>query len=282
MDIFHFVLLFLTGIAGGFISGLLGIGGGPLFIAVYSTYVQAEYSDILNETDAVKIVLASSIYSVMWSGISASFRNWKAGNFYPRTILFLGLPAIVTAFAITIFISHIHLSRAEFSLVFICLMLPMIIRMLIKSNQTKKFNHPQSIKTVFLILTGVISGIFTSLSGLGGGFAIIPLLNGLFNIKIRKVLSISLGVIMLVAGALTLFNLFYYDFSDQLNYTVGAVNFAFTLPVILGVVLASNWGVSLGQKLPPHYLRYGVIAFCLLIILKTTVELIMTNDSLFQ
>ena len=108
----------------------------------------------------------------------------------------------------------------------------------------------------------------------------------LYNVQIGQ-LSVAKyekkdGVIMLVAGALTLFNLFYYDFSDQLNYTVGAVNFAFTLPVILGVVLASNWGVSLGQKLPPHYLRYGVIAFCLLIILKTTVELIMTNDSLFQ
>jgi len=150
----------------------------------------------------------------------------------------------------------------------------MLVRMILIPKDQKKFNQPQSIKTVFLIGTGIISGIFTALSGLGGGFAIIPLLNGLFNIKIRKVLSISLGVIMVVASSLTIYNLLFTRLSHTPDYTIGTVNFSFTLPVLAGVFISSNLGVITSQKLSPAQLRYGVIIFCVVIIGKTIWDII--------
>lgn len=248
---------------------MLGIGGGPLYVTVYTAFVARSFAGTLPEDEQVKLILACSIFSVMMSGITASFRNWRNGHFYFRPVLFLGMPAIITAISITAALPAMHFTRSKFSMVFILMMLPMLARMILTPRDQKKFNQPQSIKTAFLLGTGVLSGFFTALSGLGGGFAIIPLLNGLFNIKIRKVLSISLGVIMVVATSLTIYNLFFTRLSHTPDYTIGTVNFSFTLPVLAGVFISSNLGVITSQKLSPTQLRYGVIIFCVCIIGKT-------------
>jgi uncharacterized protein len=80
--------LFLAGggLVSGILAGLLGIGGGiilvPLLVTLGYTTVQA---------------VATSSLVIVISSISGSLQNWRMGYFDLQRVVYLGLPAIITA-----------------------------------------------------------------------------------------------------------------------------------------------------------------------------------------
>lgn len=73
-QILPFLLLLLCGSVGGFLAGLLGVGGGMLFIPVINEYL-SNYP--LTTDELVKYTLANSIALVFMSGVSGIFRQKK-------------------------------------------------------------------------------------------------------------------------------------------------------------------------------------------------------------
>jgi uncharacterized membrane protein YfcA/ABC-type phosphate transport system substrate-binding protein len=80
--------LFLAGggLVSGILAGLLGIGGGiilvPLLVTLGYTTVQA---------------VATSSLVIVISSISGSLQNWRMGHFDLQRVVYLGLPALITA-----------------------------------------------------------------------------------------------------------------------------------------------------------------------------------------
>lgn len=75
-QILPFLLLLLCGSVGGFLAGLLGVGGGMLFIPVINEYLS---SYPLTTDELVKYTLANSIALVFMSGFLA-FSDRKNGH----------------------------------------------------------------------------------------------------------------------------------------------------------------------------------------------------------
>ena len=70
--LFSFLILLLCGSIGGFLAGLLGVGGGMVFIPVIHEYLNS-YS--LTTDEIVKYTLGNSIALVFISGVSGTFRQ---------------------------------------------------------------------------------------------------------------------------------------------------------------------------------------------------------------
>jgi uncharacterized membrane protein YfcA len=88
--IFSFLILLLCGSIGGFLAGLLGVGGGMLFIPVIHEYLNG-YS--LTTDEIVKYTLGNSIALVFISGVSGTFRQIKMGTWDWKQSLQIGIPA---------------------------------------------------------------------------------------------------------------------------------------------------------------------------------------------
>jgi hypothetical protein len=82
----NWLLLALIGLVCGVLSGFLGIGGGtvlvPLLVTLGYTPIHAT---------------ATSSLVVAITALSGSVQNWRMGYFSVKRVLFLGLPALVTA-----------------------------------------------------------------------------------------------------------------------------------------------------------------------------------------
>ena len=177
------------GLVSGILAGLLGIGGGvilvPLLVTLGYTPVQA---------------VATSSLTILVTSISGSVQNWRMGYFDFKRVIYLGLPALVTAQIGVYLASRV----APYLLLFLFGVLLLINvylvelrkRLSVKSEATKalQFNPVLS-----RLGTGGAAGILAGLFGVGGGVIMVPLQMLLLGEPIKVAIQTSLGVIVLTA-----------------------------------------------------------------------------------
>lgn len=228
---------------------------------------------MLTEDQQVKMVIANVGVVKIFAALFGLWKHYRNDNLHWPTTLSIAVPAVLIAVLLSWGLSYITYSKTVFQIIFILLLLPMLFRMIFDDKTKKRFNQPMNIKRFFLVAVGLISGSVSALAGLGGGVTVVPLLNSLFNIKIRKVISISLGVIFCVSVAMTIFYYLFYDFGAAVPYSSGAISWYLSLPLVLGVSIAAPLGVSVSNHLTPFTIRVLFACFCLVIIGKTLYDL---------
>lgn len=273
MSIIEFLLLFGAGIIGGFLSGLLSVGGAPIYMVIFTEFINRWYGTQISDEQSVHLVIANAIFARLLAVGVACFKHYQLNNFFLKTVLTIAIPSTIVSVLLTFLLSKVHYSKQVFSLVFILLLVPLLIQMLRENESKKQFNQPQQIKILFLFLLGILNGIITGLSGLGGGFILTPMLNSLYNIKIRKVISISMGVIFITSLALTICNLTIFNIPVKLPYTVGAICLPISIPVTIAGFIAAPFGVNLSIRLNPKQLRNIFVSICFLVIIYTIINL---------
>ncbi len=267
-------MLVIAGAIGGFLAGLLGIGGGPVYALIFLEFIGILYGDKVSEAEKIVLVVSNTNFAKIFAGLAGCWQQYKLNNFYLRPVLNIALSGSIVAILLTWWLSTINYSEKAFTIIFILLFLPLLYRMFADNKERKNFNQPYRIKILYLHLVGILNGIVTALAGLGGGFVIVPLLNSLFNIKIRKVFSISLGAILVVSIFISIFNVLFFSIETPLPHLYGTISLALSMPVVVGVLIATPLGVKASRRLTPYSLRILFIIFSILIIAKNVFSLI--------
>lgn len=270
MDLIQILILFLVGLCAGFSAGLIGIGGGLFYVLVYSFFLGK--LNIASEPEFVRMVIANSILSTFFAALAASIKQYRNGNFYPQPVLSIGLIGLASSIGITHLISLTSFYNKDvFAIVFTLAVLPLLFKMLTKIKAGKR--QLSKVPWYQFSILGLFSGAGTALSGLGGAFITTPVLNGLFSIDIKKVVSISLGVIVIVAGGTSLFNVFTQSYTTDIPFSYGGIQLFIVAPTVFGVLLAAPYGVTISKKLPQKTIRILFLIFCISIILRNILEL---------
>lgn len=264
LDIYDYITVALIGTVGAFISGLLGVGGGIIFIPVLKFYlIKAGISG----EELVRFTLANSFFVIVFAGIIISIRQKRSGNFYIKPVIYTSIPGIISSLLVTLLILEISwYNESIFKIVFLSLLIPLTFRMLFskKKNDSKEINFPSY--KVFGI-TGFFTGIITSLSGLGGGIVMVPVFTDLLKIPIKVATSISTGVIPLFTVILVI----PYMFRNPVQvsaWQTGYILYPLTAPLILSVLFISPQGVKLAHKMKAATLRYIFACIAITIITK--------------
>jgi uncharacterized protein len=180
----------------GLSLGLLG-GGGSILTVPLLVYVFH-----------VDPVLASA-YSLFIVGLTASIgcvSHVRAGNIDGRTALLFGLPGVLAVVLTRRFVLPIipdplvaspwlQLSRGMGLLLLLAVLMVLAARHMLRnapSNNTPlttKANEPM------LMLRGGLTGLVTSLVGVGGGFLVVPALTALAKLPMKKAIGTSLLII---------------------------------------------------------------------------------------
>lgn len=242
--------LVLSGLVGGFLAGLLGVGGGVIFVFVLSIYFQ---STGIASDELPRFIISNSIFATFFAGLSGSIRNLRAGNFYLKEVLSVALPgAIVSVLIAWSITTYSWYSQQRFTIFFAGLILFFFYRLVRKkiAEDEVELKRPQ----VFPFI-GLLSGLVSGLSGLGGGVVMIPMIKELTNMKIQKAASISLGVIPVFALSMSIYYLLSVPGPASDPYTVGYIDFKAAIPLALGVIVAAPLGVKFAQKLSQSVIK---------------------------
>ena len=224
------IIMLLIGIFGGFISGLVGIGGAiiiyPMLLLLPPLVGLPTYS----------AYIASGLTSsqVFFSTLSGSFKAYKNKDFSRTLVLNMGSGMIIGSILGAILANLINVQFVN--MVYIIIALLALILMFIKvvpSTSHIKFNR------LLLITIGGIIGLVSGIVGAGGAFIIIPVLLVIFKLPMNMVVTNSIVIAFISSiGAF------------MIKLLQGYIPIYSAIPLILGSILFTPLGMKMGQKIP--------------------------------
>ncbi len=288
--LFSFLILLLCGSIGGFLAGLLGVGGGMLFIPVIHEYLN-NYS--LTTDEIVKYTLGNSIALVFISGVSGTFRQIKMGTWDWKQSLQIGIPGALSSLAMSYAITHGDwYNKQRFQTVFLGFLLLSIGNMIFGKSKAQKINSPSNTnvelsekqtyisptaknqKTILLpTLVGILAGAVVSLSGLGGGIIMVPLFRMLLKKPMHQATSLSLSIVPI----LSISSLLQYTISQPIQpinpLQTGYLLWIILIPMMAGVMFFSSFGQKTAPRVPVLWLRVIFAVLSSIILVKTLIEI---------
>ncbi len=229
--------------------------------------------------ELVKYIIAHSLFITVFNGFAVSLKHYRMNNFHIKEVVLIGLLAVIAGYFVSEFLkSTLWYKKVYFDSLFLVLVLLVAIRFLFfkqSEHSSKKQQGMQKSKIGYASL-GALTGITSALSGFGGGIVLIPALTDIFGISIRKAASISIGVVMLLAIAVSASYLSIdpsNTLKNSLPYQFGYISLSISIPILVGVFIAAPFGVKIAQRTSAALLRiiFGIVMVILFV--KTLIGL---------
>lgn len=246
---FWWLFLALAGSLGGFLGGLVGIGGGIIFVVIIPDALLA-----LGAPNQIipQLTIANSLLVTTVSAGVSTYNHFKLGNLIFKPILFLGGASVASSLLVThFFVTTPYYSKEFFNGILLVVMTVILIRVIVFKTQTNTSKPLIELSPNTALAVGLFSGTLSSLSGLGGGIIIIPVLTNLLKFQVRGSTALSLSSIFISAGAATIAGML--NQTDSLNGLphTGLIIWPIAIPLIAGTIFFSKLGVKTSQKLKP-------------------------------
>ena len=281
-----FLWLLLLGSFGGLLAGLLGVGGGMLFIPVITSYLH-QYD--ISSAEMVKFTLANSIALVFMSGVSGTFRQIKMGTWQWKQSLTIGIPGAISNYFMTQAIQDGDWYQKEvFQGVFLGFLGLSILNMIFgksKSSKPKDDNsnpqiEEQSTPYQFNLiqdwpsmLVGIFAGTIVALSGLGGGIIMVPLFLIILKKSMHSATALSLSIVPILSISALIKYISITPTHQVSSYQTGYLLWIMLIPMLLGVIFFSSLGQKIATKVPVVWLRVIFALLSAFILVKTLLEL---------
>lgn len=267
----NYILLFLLGVIGGFLAGLIGIGGGVMYVLILP-YLLVQMG--FPEAEIVQFTIANSLVGTLFASFSANVVLIKQKNFYLKQVLIIGVFASITAIILLEYLVNTDFYNKEKFNVAIILLMFFIIYRTIKQNWSKsKGMQERELNVPSAAGVGIGAGSVAALSGLGGGTIMIPILNSGLKMDLLKAKSISLGVILISSLVATIFNWHEVPASGYANQSHGFIVYPLALIISIGVVVGSPIGVKVATKMSSKWISIIFVLFVTMVIINKAIQL---------
>jgi uncharacterized membrane protein YfcA len=281
-----FLWLLLLGSFGGLLAGLLGVGGGMLFIPVITSYLH-QYD--ISSAEMVKFTLANSIALVFMSGVSGTFRQIKMGTWQWKQSLTIGIPGAISNYFMTQAIQDGDWYQKDiFQGVFLGFLGLSILNMIFgksksslpkngKGNpQIKEQSTPYQFSLIQdwpSMLVGIFAGTIVALSGLGGGIIMVPLFLIILKKSMHSATALSLSIVPILSISALIKYISITPAHQVSSYQTGYLLWIMLIPMLLGVIFFSSLGQKIATKVPVVWLRVIFALLSAFILVKTLLEL---------
>ena len=295
MDV-NLVMIVLFGGVVGFLSGLVGVGGGflitPLLIFIGVPPL---------------VAVATGAAQIVGTSAAGSYAHWRLGNidFKMAIVLLLGS---WTGGAVGVYVAKILQQGGQFGniVTFLYVVLlgivgtSMLIESLLAVRGARRPAKPKKksgglgatlvsagerlpwqmdfpvshlrISALVPLLLGVAVGVLTSLMGVGGGFVMVPVMIYMLKMPTKVVVGTSLFQLLFTTAVVA-------SLQAGVNH---AVDPFLALALILGSAFGTQWGTRLSVKLPGERLRLVLALVVVAVTIKMLVGILIRPEDIFS
>lgn len=244
-------VLVLCGVFAGFLAGLLGIGGGVVFVPCF--YFIFSYFFKVPADTAILVATGTSLLCMIPTSISAARSQYKRGNMNIDIVKSWAV-AMLLGVAVGTVVAKFW-GGAWLAVLFGSVMIVNSLNMLLRAKAKPAFDSlpghgPQC------IIAFLIAG-FSSMLGIGGGTLTVPVLNAC-NVKPHTCIGTSSAVSLFVCvpGALLMIFMNINATPEAAPIgTLGLVNVLAAICVVPVSILCAPLGVWFGKSISPITLK---------------------------
>lgn len=256
MIFWEILFLLVAGLFAGFLAGFFGIGGGVILVLILMHY----YSGIGIPADLTpKIAVATSLFTIIFTSISSTIKQYENKNIEWNLTFTMGLASIISAFVGSKIASIVP---GNFIKTFIIVVIILAgLRMLLSGDSKIEIddltNYKSNVSPLLAIFWGFITGIVSIFAGVGGGILLVPVMNYLMKIPIKRAIGTSSSIIILTSTFGTLGYVINGLGKPELENlgTLGFVDYTAGIPIIIGSIITSRLGAHTSYKTKSKLLK---------------------------
>ena len=263
--------LIAVGLLVGFVSGLIGIGGGVLIVPfLYFFYGHSAWSGLgVDPSLEATIAHATSLFVIVPTGVAAAATYHRAGLVAWRAALPIAAVAAVAAFAgaqIAVLLPGEAL-KTGFGLLLIGSGLNLLRQQGEHGRETPRLTVP------VVVLSGVALGLLSALLGVGGGILAIPILVYAVGLDIRRVAATSITIVALTAASGTIaYGLTGWNAPGRPWGSIGYIHLVAGIPILVASLIMVRAGARANQRLNTRTLRFIFAAGFVLLGVRLVLE----------
>ncbi len=249
-----FVILFALGLFGGFLSGLLGIGGGIIMVPLLLYVPPSLHVGTLSMKTVAGITSVQSFFGAL----SGSLAHKKQRFVSPSLALAMG--GAMGAGSLSGSVSSKYIASDTILLVFAFMAFAAVLLMFLPKPEGGTDVHVEELtfNRKAAVITGLLIGFFAGIIGQGGAFLFIPAMLYLLRIPTRITIGTALVIGMISSVAVLIGRIG----THQIPYRMAGV-------LVAGVLIGAQAGAKASHRTPKKILR-GILA---VIITATAVKI---------
>lgn len=254
----HILILLAAGAGTGFVSGLLGIGGGAVMVPV--SYWLILTMNVPPDI-AIRMAFGTSLLVILPTVISGSWRHNKKNAVRWKTALILGSCALAGGLVGATLATHLpeEVLKVGFGGLVLAIALWMGLGMMPKLG--KGDAEPRE-NLGLVAACGFPIGMVSGLTGLGGGVLIVAVLVLALNFPMHLAVGTSVASIILASlGGIIGYIVNGLGVPEVLPYSLGYVNLPIWLCLVATSIPMAQLGARAAHALPAKPLTYIFIAF---------------------
>lgn len=269
MDLLTIALLVGAGLAGGFLAGLVGVGGGVIFSPVLFFY----YTAIGTEPGLVApLTLGSSLFCTLVAAASGAYRQLREGRVQVRVALVVGAFAAVAVTAMTFLVTtRPWYDAVVFQMVLAVILLLVVAKMLLGGKEQiaeEGWKGNASTGMAFLGSAGLGAGAVASAAGVGGGIVLVPVFNQVMRLPLKVAAATSMLAIVLIAGTGVVTYVLAGLGTTTPATALGYVDFGRAVWLAVPALFAARLGVHAALRVNVQVIRYAFAALAGFIALR--------------
>lgn len=243
-----------VGLAVGFLSGLVGIGGGVLIVPfLYFFYGNPELAGAeVAPGLEVSVAHATSLFIIVPTAVVGTLTYARAKLVAWRAVVPIALFSIAAAAAG----AHLALvlPAEVLKLGFGLFLLVTGVQLIVRKGGTHE--RPLRLTLPVTAATGVLIGLLSAMLGVGGGVVAIPMLLYVVRLDLQRVAATSLAVVAFAALSGTITYIVNGLGQEGLPPgSLGYVHITAALPILVGSLLAVRFGARANQRVNRRTLR---------------------------
>jgi len=277
MEIVHIVLLIGAGLAGGFLSGLVGVGGGIIYGPVLLYYFRAIG---IEDPLLTPLTLGTSLLCVGATAFSGALVQMSAGAVAGRVAAITGGFAAVSVYLTgDLITTQEWYNQRLFQIVLGSVLLYVVTRLMLgrrrQDDGSLHVNLAEARLSIGrLAAIGIATGVLVAAAGVGGGVVLVPLFSGWLRLPLKVAMATSLASIVLVSAVGILTYVVLGIGQEVPAGAVGYVDFLNGLLLVAPALLTARLGVQAAHRAPVKVVR-GVFA-----VLAAVVAVLMIGEAI--
>lgn len=254
-EIFYIVLFIIIGFGTGIAAGMMGIGGGVIFVP--ALYFLLPIIGIDNNLLPITVI-STSLLAGSFASSSSAYQHFKLKNIDLKKSLYLACGSLVSSIILPMVVVSVDAGVLKTTINIILLFVA--LKMLFFQN--RKAETIYHLKDPSLFLFGILIGALAAFGGIGGGVILIPLLVYFSDIGMKK----SIGTSSLVVAATMVATALTYIIIGAGASEQAIINYKAGIPLGAGALLGARFGARLVARYSASVLKKIFSVFLLIIV----------------
>jgi uncharacterized membrane protein YfcA len=267
MDLPTLLLLIAVGCVAGTLAGLFGVGGGVILVPILLWFYGAMLG--VPPIVAAHLTLGTSLFIIVLTSFSSATKHYRNGHVILRAAVVIGVVSILAAAAGSQ-LAAVLPGQVLLRLFAIILTLT-AVRLVVDLEPAGKRKEVK-LTPGGMTATGVVTGLLSSLTGLGGGVVSIPMMHYLMGFPMKSAVGTSSATIVLTAAAAAGGYIYsgwnHPDLESYRWFTLGYLDYVHSLPIIAGTIPTAIMGAHLAHRTRSALLRKLFAGLLLAVALK--------------